>query len=285
MPISSKFDFTKHIRAITKQLHNERVTNFFKKMKDKDGKKITVADDDVSTSLSSLKQACMIATQDSLVMVQSKVMLFNFIKDELSPATNLLESMYGLPVATYRATVRFVPQISLEFLESYEDAKKSGHSQLKTSVTFRLANHTAESLSQSDLREYARKISNIFTLDGEGKEYRKGGVQYCYRDEELGYRLRILVSNESEGEKMVRDILDIQNHSFKEKNVSVSESKKESGSRPPAKSVLGDVRELPRYRPVADVIFNRAWVDIWEMPKPIMLCRVRNGSVETFEGI
>lgn len=284
MPIPSKFDYTKHIRAITKKLHNERVINFFKSLRNSSGNIIDVPDNDVSTSLSSLKRACTIDTQDSLVMVQSKVLLFNFIKDELASLDDLMSSMYGLPVATYRATVKFVPQMSLEFLEDYATAKNAGRSQLKTSITFRLANQTAESISEANLINYARTIKNIFVSGEKGKKYEKGAIQYCYRDEEHGYRLRILVSSESEGYQLVNDVLSIQNHSFSEKYVTVSESKKESGSRPTSKLVLGELRELPRYRPRASVFFNRAWVDVWEMPKPVMLCRIRRSRVEIFEG-
>jgi hypothetical protein len=51
MPLPDKFDYTRQLRSITKKLHNEKVTEFFKNIRKSDGNLIEVPEDSVSTSL------------------------------------------------------------------------------------------------------------------------------------------------------------------------------------------------------------------------------------------
>lgn len=279
---SSNFDYTRHIKAITRTLHNEALENFFKNIKNSKGETIKVDDDSVSTKLSSLKTACKIDSKDSLLIMQSKQTLFDLLQKTFESSASASELVYGMPVATFKQNIKYVPQISLELLESYESAKENGRSQLKMSCTFRLMDKTATEINDLDLEVWANRIKNNFTTGKNPKKYRKGEIKYNYRDEMKGYRLSVAVQDETDGREIITDILNIQNHSFDDSCVSMGKSEKRSGSRPNDVLVLGEYRKLPQFRPKCDVFFNRAWIDIWELNKPIMLCQFKRGRLITF---
>lgn len=283
MPTSPKFDYTRQLRVITRQLHNEAVTDFFKGLKDKNGKVLTIPDDSVNTSLASLKTTCKINTEDSIVIQQSKMLLFDLLRTKLAGIESLLDGFYATPIGTFKETVKYVPQINIQLQESYADAVKEKRQQLSMSISFRLAGVSGESIQINDLRNYARNIRDSFIFIDEGKKYTKGGMKYNYRDESKGYRLSLLVDNESTGSELVNDILSIQGHSFDSDLVSVSEVKRRTDTKPNDKFVLGDWRKMPTYRGKGEVRFKRATCNIWEMPKPVILCEIKRGEVITFD--
>jgi hypothetical protein len=97
-------------------------------------------------------------------------------------------------------------------------------------------------------------------------------VSYC--DWEKGYQLQLLCRNLAEGERVIRQVLEIQSHLFEQDNVTYSVSSnpiERYPTIPDTKPVLGKLQRMPRERPIADLRFLFASLIIRGMQNPLIL--------------
>lgn len=180
--------------------------------------------------------------------------------------------VYGVPVAEYDGYVSFKPQIQLYFQEDQDDVEQ-GYAPVTGEIGFRLMNETNETVTEANVNLWANKVKTNFTTGG-GFIWRKGRLKVTYFDRVKGYQLRLLVTTEAEGRRVIEQVLDIQGHSPDWKFMNVVETS-EAASRfptvPPMKTLIGKTRRMPRRRPVANVRFRHALLYVYGLPNPIVL--------------
>ncbi|NEQ37961.1 MAG: hypothetical protein F6K40_17500 [Okeania sp. SIO3I5] len=89
-----------------------------------------------------------------------------------------------------------------------------------------------------------------------------------------GYQLQLLCRNKSVAKEIVNKVLAIQGHTYNSKyfnNNLPEEPEKNYPTIPRKITVLGEEIEEPRYRPIADVRFQKATIWLSKWPKLITL--------------
>lgn len=183
-----------------------------------------------------------------------------------------VQPVYGIPIPSFQEARKFKPQISMHFLEN--KLPNNEYAQVTGEISFRLMNEQSETLTESKIKQYASKIKSRFTNAGRGFIWRKGRNLYTYADIPKGYTFKVLALDLNEAQLLVENVLDIQNHSpdweLMKKNEAI-----EPGERyptvPKKKVILGQSVRMPRQRPLADVVFQNAFLHVHGLPKPICL--------------
>jgi hypothetical protein len=152
------------------------------------------------------------------------------------------------------------PKIYLFFKEKRTD---SGARPKQGRISFRIMNETEDTLSIAGLKKLAAKINSVFG----GKppySWVKGKSYMNYNHWELGYKLQLLSPSSAQGQKLIQDILKIQDHVFDKARMTVSKNQDEAKafpSKPRKRKVLGEEVSLPMYRPNCEVQFQYAAVE------------------------
>ncbi len=256
MPLPNGFSEWEHLQNQILRIHNKQVRDYFSD--------ITV-DDDLSTPRSSLRHACLMKDEDTSVMTQLRLWLFEVTAGH---AKSLQPDIYGLPVTTFQERFVFPPQVQLYFLEP-SDQIASGYAQVEGEITFRLTEPEYENITPVEAGNLARRIKT--SLATPPFTWKKGRVICRYTDLKKGYDFRLFVLNESEAKRVIEQILDIRSHTPDWENLTVSESRRNFPIIPPSKTIYGKSRKLPRQRPRADVRFRYAALHIHGLQNPITL--------------
>jgi hypothetical protein len=261
MPLPDNFSPWEHLQDQIRLIHNREVADYFR----------DAADDDISTARSSLKTACKMVDTDTAVMTLLRLWLFDFTAGRgrrLEPNV-FSESTTQL---NYKVLRKNKPMITLYFKEDIEDVDP-GYRRLEGEISFRLMNQTTTTISKSEAESYARKIKTAFGT-GNGFVWKKGRTLCSYTDWDRGYQLQLLVRNETEGRRVVEQVLDIQSHTPDWAHFEVKENA-EPGQAfpavPPRETILGKSRKLPRRRPVADLRYQYSALRVSGVGKPLVL--------------
>lgn len=269
MPLPEGFSEWEHLQDQIRRIHNRQVRDYFSDI---------TTDDDISTSRSSLRHACLMKDEDTAVMTQLRLWLFEVTAGH---AASFQAPVYGIPTDTYQQHVTFRPQVVLHFYEDADEVE-AGYQAIRSEVSFRLINETSESISKSQAQSLATKINSLFG-GGSGYRWHKGRVKCIYRDVSKGYNFTIHAYSESEGKRVIEQVLDIQSHSPDWDNLILSQLANTPPTIPPSKLIYGKTRRLPRKRPVGYVRFRRAELHLWGMGKPVILVdktgRFRNALI------
>jgi hypothetical protein len=257
MPLPEGFSEWEHLQSVVRQVHNKDVQEWFKNQ----------PDDDISTPRASLKHACLLKDDDTVDMTILRMWLFEF---QCLHAQSLQRPVYGIPVQEYQSDRKFKPQIKLYFFEDYDpETYAQGISPTEGEITFRLMHQTSETIGRSDSERLARRIRQVFAVPR--FTWQKGHFKATYLDEERGYDLRLLVRNKAEGERVVRHVLEIQEHPFDRDFFQFIENERNYPTNPGTHRVYGrTVKKYVRRRQV-DVRFRHAQLFIWGMPNPVNL--------------
>lgn len=249
-----------HLQSVLLQVHNKLVREEFNDLEDHD---------DITTPRGSLRYACMLKDDDSTLETLLKYMLFYF---DLRKATDLAPALYGIPVTSFQEARRFKPQIQLYFQEDIQDVE-AGYSPVTGEISFRLMRETEETLTHADLEGYARKIRTAFS-SGSGFIWKKGRTMCAYTERNKGYQLQLLCRSETEGRRVIEQVMDIQDHTPNWKFLTIAENAEPAERFPPSpahQNILGRSERMPRSRPVADVRFIHATAHIYGLVKPVVL--------------
>jgi len=263
MPLPDNFSPAEHLQDVTLKVQNRLVKEEFSDLGDE------TWDADITTSRGSLRVACTHLDTDSIDMTLVRLWLFYGC---LRKAKDFHPHIYGIPVTSFKELRKYKPQISLFFLEDHNDIEP-GYSPITGEISFRLMNQESNSLSMSEVTNYANRIKTQFAT-ASGFIWKKGKEMVSYTDWKKGYQLQLLCRDKAEGRRVIEQVLDIQAHTPDWKNMNKSGNEEPASAYPtipPTEIILGKPRRLPRRRPIADVRFQYALLDLHELPNPICL--------------
>lgn len=160
------------------------------------------------------------------------------------------------------------PYISLYFKEPPNSGR--GGTPLESELSFRLMNEVEYEgllpnksvISLADIKKYAKAVERIFNLTPD-KPYtiQRGRGSYTYNNWPLGYKLWLLGNSAAEAQRVFRDVLSVQNHTFDEIYMGVAASRNPAKKYPivqPTKKVAGEDKALPNQRQTGKVTFRWA---------------------------
>lgn len=160
------------------------------------------------------------------------------------------------------------PYISLYFREDPKSGR--GGSPLKSEISFRLMDQQeydgllpgATTISLADISRYAKAVERIFNSTPDSPyTIARGRGSYTYNNWPLGYKLWLLANSAAEAEKVFKDVLKIQSHTFDEIYMGIGASRNPAKKYPivqPKKKVLNEEKALPNLRQTGKVIFRYA---------------------------
>ena len=194
------------------------------------------------------------------------------------------------------------PKIVLEFVESTDDVE-DGFQPVSARVSFRLMKFTdnpdradpantnpLELIKNTDLNRWSNKIQENFYAGNTGYIYKKGKEKFCYHDWENGFSSWLPCKNLADGENLIKAMLRIPEITYNPiyAKHSVSIAPPETYPTLPKKVTLNfgffnqEEKYLPRKFPIADVIFQRAYILLptWRQKKLMLF---DNGRKLTFD--
>jgi len=258
MPLPNGFSEWEHLQDTVLRDHNKAVRAYFKNQ----------PDDDLTTPKASLKHACIMKDDDTTAMAQMRMWLFEIT---IGHAQSVQRPVYGIPVSEVQANWKFRPQVKLYFLEKYDEEThgKEKIPQLEGEITFRLMNETSETISRSNATALAREIKSAFATPP--FTWEKGWYKSTYFDAAKGYDLRLLVKSKAEAERVIKNVLEIQSHSFNRDYFQFVEHDRSYPTNPGTQRVYGRTVKKPIKRRRADVKFKHAQLLIQGQPNAINL--------------
>ncbi|NJO78820.1 MAG: hypothetical protein HC827_10020 [Cyanobacteria bacterium RM1_2_2] len=256
MPLPQGFSEWEHLQSVLMQVHNRIVRDEFN---DAD-------DDDISTPRSSLKTACLLKDNDSILQTLLRYWLFYV---DLRKAQDLQTPIYGIPIDGYQSEVAYKPQVKLFFKEDLDDIEP-GYAPIRAEITFRLYDERYDTFSPSEAQSLATRIRSEFASGG-GYRWHKGRLKVSYRRPEQGYQLIITAFSESEAREVIGKVIGLQGHSVDPDYLTISNRASNPPTVPPMEVIYGKNRRLPRKRPVGWVRFQYAELHLWGLPQPITL--------------
>ena len=269
MTIPDDLNEWEHLQDQIIKIHNRQVNVYFNDVTEEDG---------ISTPRGSLRWACLMKDEDTSVMTQLRLWLFEVTAGH---AQSLQAPIYGIPTDHFQDYVTFKPQVKLHFLEDH-DTVEPGYRPIRAEIAFRWMNQTADSVTPSEAKSLANTINGIFG-GGTGYRFHKGRVKCVYKDPQHGYNLTIHGYTETDGREVIERVLEIQGHAPDWTNLVVSQLATNPPTVPPLKLLYGKERRLPRKRPVGYVRFRRAELHLWGVTKAIVLIdktgRYRNALI------
>lgn len=249
-----------HLQSTLRRFYNTEVRDWFSD--------VDFDDLDIRVSRQSMALACRHRDEDSFMMTVARQMLFTDVRSRQSAQTK------GAGVTGYRGDVRrrTKPKVALHFLEDYGDVE-FGYSAVTGVISFRLMDHTASTITEPIAKTYATRIKTAFSSGG-GFVWRKGKVMCSYADWNSGYQLQLLCRSDTEGRRVIEQVLDIQNDTPDWAFLNVTENAEPSRAyptNPGQERIFGKTRREPRRRPIADVRFQYAELLIQGIHEPVIL--------------
>lgn len=236
--------------------HNREVYRHFKDVSDTE-----------DTSRKKLRDYCLIQANDSITDAKLKILIF----DRYAQRSHLKPNIYGIPVETHQESVDFHPQVCLFFAQD-SAAVPEGKPTIQAELQFRIINETPTTLTETNARTIATKIANEFVPASTGFVFTKGKNIAIYRDIELKYNLQVYVSSETEGEQVIRKILNVQNHTYNPDKFKLQVPKRNSVNNPVGTTTIyGKPIPNRRWRPTGNVRFRYAILQLCGYRRDIAL--------------
>ncbi|MBD2259910.1 hypothetical protein [Pseudanabaena sp. FACHB-2040] len=261
MPVPPEFNHVEHLQSVYRRWLNREVREWFRSA---DGDE---QDDDITTPRGSLLVACTHLDSDSLIMTQMRQQLFDRIRLQ-----KFQIPVVGIPTGSVEESRRYRPQIMLYFQEDQADVY-SEYAPVTGEISVRLMNHTSETITPAIANQMANRIQVNFGTGG-GYIWRKGKHMMSYIDRNKGYQLQLLVRNEGDGRQLIDRVLDLQTDTPNWSKAQYKENLEPVEAYPTLpdrERVYGEVRRLPRKRPIADVRFQFAVLHVWGLTNPVPL--------------
>lgn len=261
MPLPDNFNEAEHLQDLFRRYANKQVRNFFSDLGGESWQP------DISTNRSSLRHGCTHKDDDSLPMTLLRWELFNYAR-----RLKFDVPMIGIPKASYDVERKYRPQIIINFMEDLTDVE-IGYEAVFGRISFRLMDHTSETLTPAVAQTFANRINSNFNT-GNGFVWHKGRIMTSYTDWNQGYQLQILARNKADARAVIEKVLDIQNHTFDAKKFNCNENQSEAEAYPtipPTDRIYGELRRTSRKRPIANVRFTYAILHIHGLQNGIPL--------------
>lgn len=267
MTLPDNFSPAEHLQDTVRRYLNREIRDWFLDLGGDDW------DPDVTTARSSLRVACTHLDDDSLLMTQIRMNLFDgLIRNRFQALLSGGTDGIGETAVKVSVQRKAKPQIMLYFLEDLADVEE-GYAPVDGRISFRLMDYTTETITETIAQTFANRIRSGFSVSN-GFVWKKGREMSTYTDWEKGYQLQLLVKTESEGRRIVEAVLDINNDTPEWAYFNHEENAEPASSYPvipPLERIYGKNRRTPRRRPVADVRFQYAQLKVIGLPKPVIL--------------
>lgn len=263
MALPADFSPWEHLQQVVRLVHNRIVKEEFADLGDDSW------DEDITIPRGSLRIACTMLDNDTAEMTLIRMHLFYL---SLRKAQDMQAPMVGIPLDSFQESRKYKPQIMLYFQEDWQDVDPN-YQPVKGIITIRLMNQESTSITNAEVVGWANKIKSSFGT-GTGFVWRKGKEMSSYLEKDKGYQLQLLVRDEAEGKKVVEQVLDIQGHSPDWSNFQHKINENPTMAYPTIpgnQTILGKTYKKPRKRPIADVRFQYAALNVHGFPKPIIL--------------
>lgn len=249
-----------HLQSTLRKYYNREVRDWFDD--------VDLDDLDINVARQSMALACRHQDEDSFIITISRQLFFESIRNRYAIAQR------GVGETSYSdgARRRTKPKITLYFIEDLKDVAE-GYAPVDGQISVRLMDHTPGTITEAIARTYATRIKTAFSA-GSGFVWKKGKTMCSYSDWAKGYQFQLLCRTEAEGRRVTEQVLDIQNDSPDWANFNVKENGEPSQAFPivpELERVYGENRRQPRRRPIADVRFQTALLDVLGVPAPITL--------------
>lgn len=263
MALPQNYKTWEHLQDLLIRDHNKLLAKYFKDLGPN-------WEPEIATTRGNLRTAVTIFDNDTATITLLKLFYFYVI---LGYAFDNLAPVYGIPTRDFQENYELHPQIFLYFSQD-KSAVPNGESPVTAEISFRLKSETKESMTPAKAAIIANRIKNEFVQNNKGVTFTKGKEIITYTDPENGLKcLQIFALNESEGEKIIKNILQILRLTFDAKKLGKSDKyKKPSITKPQGtEKVYGKTRKKKRWRPTAQVRFRYAYLYIDNVVKPIFL--------------
>ena len=258
---------TEQVQSTIRRFLNEEVREWFK---DLDFDTINT-----SSARGALLRACKHDDSDSFLLTLGRAMLFDsLIRQRFAGFFGNTTGAGDVGTTTMRTGVlrKTKPQVVLYFIEDLADVSPE-YAPVDGRISFRLMDHTSDSITPTDVNNYRQRIESRFSNNG-GFVWKKGKLMCSYSDWSKGYQLQLLCKTETEGKRVVEQVLDIQNHTPDWSFFNAEENNQPAEAYPTVPErvrIYGLTRRLPRRRPIADVRFQFSRLHINGVPNPIIL--------------
>lgn len=257
MPLPDGFSEWEHLQDMVRRDHNKAVKEYFKNQ----------PDDDLSTPKSSLKHACLIKDEDTTPMTQMRMWLFEIT---IGHAQSVQTPIYGIPVQEFQRDVKYKPQVKLYFKEKFDSNGNDNRTSLsRAEITFRLMDETSETITRTKAEQLAKNIKREFGTPI--FVWEKGWYKATYLDVAHGYDLRLLVKSKLEAIRIIKQVLQIQSHTYNNDYLQYVEHDRTYSLNPGTHRVYGNTVKKIVQRPRVDVRFKYAQLLIWGRVNPINL--------------
>jgi len=261
MPLPENFSPTEHLQDVVRTVQNRIVREEFSDLGGEDW------DDDITTARGSLRVACTHQDLDSIDMTLTRLWLFYGC---LRKAQDFHPAIYGIPVAHYQESFKFLPQVRLYFSEAPNEIDFD-YEPLRAEITFRLMGETSSSITPAKAETLATRIKTLFAPGNVPFRWKKGQLKMTYKRPEQGYHLILSPWSEADGKRVLEQVLDINSHSIDNRYLFVSKREATYPTIPPTELIYGKQRREPRRRATGNVRFRYAELKIWGMPRDITL--------------
>jgi hypothetical protein len=261
MALPANFSGSEHLQDLFRRYMNREIRAFFIDLGGEDW------EPEITTPRGALRIGCTHLDSDSLTMTLLRWELFQHVR-----TLKFQQPFYGIPVAGYHEARKFKPQVQLYFQEDEGDVEP-GYGPVTGQITFRLMNYTESTINRTVAQALANRINSEFAIGG-GYVWRKGKVMFTYTDREKGYKLQLLCRTESEGVQLVNKVLDANNDTPDWTKSNVSENQQPAQAFPTIPEldfIYGESRRRPRRRPIADVRFQFAILNVHGLVNPVPL--------------
>ena len=261
MPLPDDFNPWEHLQSTLIRTYNKQVVDEFSD---------TTDDDDLNVPRSSLKIACRIRDDDSATMVLTRMLFFYMTAGK---AADLQAPIYGVPIHDYQSDVKYKPQVCLYFQQD-RDSVPEGRRAVVSEIQFRLVGSRWQTLTEAELISLGNDIKREFATP-RGYRWSKGELLYTYKNFEHGMNLKIYSLNKTTAVELIKKIYDLTSFTYDSDYLVEHKSERSFPNTAGTVQILGRARKTPIKRPTAYVRFQKATIDIWGLPNPIILVGYR----------
>ncbi|MBR8832713.1 MAG: hypothetical protein DSM106950_01380 [Stigonema ocellatum SAG 48.90 = DSM 106950] len=253
------FDPFEHLQSVYMPQHNVLVKRFFSDLPD-DWKP------NIATPRSSLRTACTMQDSDNqLMMTMRHHLLFDLLGYGRSDLI-----VYHSEKGNLTGSVVGHPKVYLYFSQDTQSVVP-GEIRIDAEISFRLMTETQASYTEAKALALAEKVHSFFVVAHQGIVFPKGKTIYLYKDEAHGYRLQIYGNSKTEIISIIEKCLELQSVVYDENKLTISAPEKNSETTAQLQLSYGKERRKKRFRPVANVRFRYAYVEVPGYDKHIFL--------------
>ncbi|WP_375495397.1 hypothetical protein [uncultured Nostoc sp.] len=248
-----------HLQEVYLPQHNAAVRLFFSDLPN-DWKP------NIATARSSLRVACtMLAGENELMTAMRHRLFYDLLGYGNS---NLI--VYNGSTNDIAPPVAGHPKVYLYFSQDVAGVPH-GTTRLDAEYSFRLVKETAATYTKAKATALATLIKEFFLVSGQGIQFTKGKNIYRYSDPVNGYRLMIYANQETDALPVIQKMLECTETVYDQNKLTTHEPLRDNTVTPTEQLVYEKEIIPPKFRPIANVRFRYAYLEIPLVKKPIYL--------------